>query len=90
MSLAAAEDHLRLFCRVLIPEPGASFFQAPVFGHMMLAGACVESAARAAWLLDPSASYLQRATRAMVEHLHSSRPVAGRLMFAECRPSRTL
>jgi hypothetical protein len=66
MQLSVAEDLVKSLSREFA-EPGPS----PVFGHIVLARAIIESCARAAWLADPSIGVRLRIARAESERLYS-------------------
>jgi hypothetical protein len=71
LCLHATEDHLETLCTVLDACPGAEHFRAPIFGHMPLARAAVETSGRAGWLLEPGIPYSRRATRGVAELFYS-------------------
>lgn len=71
LCLGVAEDVLETLCSALDACPGATYFRGPAFGQAPLARSVVESAGRAAWLLEPGISYEARAARAEAELLYS-------------------
>lgn len=66
MQLVVAEDLIKSLSRQF-EAPGPS----PVYGHVVLARAVIESCARAAWLADPSVTVRTRIARAQSERLYS-------------------
>ena len=69
--LVSAEDHLHAILNLFNAPPDATKFRAPVFAHATLAHAVLETSARAYWLTAPGLSFLDRASRAIGEHLYT-------------------
>lgn len=65
MILSAGEDIIRSMCRLF------EFEELPVYGHLVLARASLESCARAAWLAEPGIGVKMRVARGMSERLYS-------------------